>query len=103
MNLTEKDMISYKYNCQYCGKNFKNIGNLANHHRNNCYWNPHSGSQETLHKKPFPCDSCGAAYMQERRLRYHKRHECGLIHTCEICNNTFLHRSSLNEHKKRCV
>lgn len=51
---------------------------------------------------PFECDLCGRRLSSNLTLSRHKLlHEGTRTHRCPECGNTFVRRSSLNEHRRR--
>ena len=77
------------YPCQYCKKEFRQLGALKNH--------------ELIHtnEKPFSCKMCKKRFRQGTSL---KRHE--LIHSgkkpyqCKYCEKTFRHLLAHKEHER---
>lgn len=48
----------------------------------------------------FVCQQCNRPFGQLKALTYHKRWECGQIHTCEICAKEYRIIVSLKRHMK---
>ncbi|XP_044731146.1 zinc finger protein 569-like [Chrysoperla carnea] len=73
--------------CPYCGRAFKELGNLKQHIR------IHTG------EKPYECEFCPKKFAQWSSLRSHR-----VVHTgeknyaCEICGKAFSRLVTLNKH-----
>ncbi|XP_076237935.1 uncharacterized protein LOC143181437 [Calliopsis andreniformis] len=53
-----------------------------------------------LHRKPYPCHSCGRSYTRKDTLRRHMRDECGKIpqYICYVCQKGFKQKSNFQRH-----
>lgn len=91
-----------KHACEYCGKSYVTSQYLRKHQRETCSSNPGSKDFLTRINKPFACLQCGTRYATKSGLNFHIRRECGQVQICHLCNDTFLHYSSLRKHIPRC-
>ncbi|XP_076644880.1 uncharacterized protein LOC143354555 isoform X7 [Halictus rubicundus] len=89
------------YSCKCCGKSFTSASFLQAHWNYRCYLNPESQLYKTGKVSRFACTVCGANYSRQNDLMWHVRHECGKLQRCTHCGKTFLHRTSLYNHKTR--
>ncbi|ETO25858.1 zinc finger and SCAN domain containing protein [Reticulomyxa filosa] len=94
----KKEQVSHKrtatpkkYECEKCGKTFKNNNNLKQHITG-------------VHTKVFRCpyDACQLPcklFGQQRHLRVHiERFHLKVRETCEFCKKSFYDKSSLRKH-----
>nr|XP_033327858.1 longitudinals lacking protein, isoforms N/O/W/X/Y-like isoform X1 [Megalopta genalis]XP_033327859.1 longitudinals lacking protein, isoforms N/O/W/X/Y-like isoform X1 [Megalopta genalis] len=89
------------YSCKRCGKSFTSASFLQAHWNYRCYLNPESQLCKTGKVGRYACSVCGANYSRQNDLMWHVRHECGKLQRCAHCGKTFLHRTSLYNHKTR--
>lgn len=82
------DRIVY---CQYCGKPFRNRGQLKRH--------------MVVHQKdrprPYRCDLCGKCYSYAQVLEVHRRTHTGeRPYHCKFCGRRFNQNGHLKEHER---
>ena len=81
-------VITGRNTCEFCGKVFVNLSNLTVHRRS------HTG------EKPYQCNVCDYTTAQSskltRHMKIHKKHKC------DLCNETFVHKSDFNNHLDQC-
>ena len=82
-----------------CGRKFKAMRYLREHHQKKCSENPKAIERM---KKKYMCDQCDKVYYLAQHLRYHvtKVHEQTFRFCCEICGNGFMYQCLLDRHIK---
>lgn len=93
--LPTDDYSEDRLTCQYCKRCFQKIPAKIVHEKT-CFSNP----TVVREKEPLFCNDCGFTCSNKYSLTYHKAHDCGVVHRCEKCNNTFLTLQSLKRHCK---
>lgn len=84
--------LELKLQCEYCNKRF-GIRRALEHHLNRIH----------LNRKPYQCDICDKAYINEWSLTEHKRfkhegHKRALKYPCPFCDKKFAQNSTLKSH-----
>jgi len=76
------------HSCYYCGKQFKQVGDVKRHVR------VHTGA------KPFSCGQCKEVFGRPDHLKTHllKSHSKGTWVTCHICQKKFCTKGDLKKH-----
>ncbi|XP_051168898.1 histone-lysine N-methyltransferase MECOM-like [Leptopilina boulardi] len=82
--------------CRYCER--ANFGSIIGKklHEYNCYLNPRNVEEKK--QLMFKCSDCSFACNRKQYLNYHKTHDCGKKHKCEICDKHYGTLRSLQLH-----
>ncbi|XP_076677227.1 uncharacterized protein LOC143373662 isoform X2 [Andrena cerasifolii] len=116
----EEDITTRNFPCDLCPKRYPDQNSLARHRKTHtgdrpfqcleCHKNfPTSTALRrhlTLHNsqsRPLPCIYCGRRFVEKASLVKHEQsHLAGdqRIHTCDVCQKSFLHATDLSLHKK---
>ena len=86
---SEEISLKKRFQCEHCGKSYKQKSSLNTHRR------IHTGEM------PFKCEDCGKRFKQQVNLTYHKRiHSNEQPFECEDCGKRFRFAKYLSNHKK---
>ncbi|XP_077292007.1 uncharacterized protein LOC143915311 [Arctopsyche grandis] len=87
------------YKCADCGEGYNKRIELAKH-RLEVHSDPSLIEQKNK-PGPFACTSCDRMYQTKVGLDGHMRSHNGDIYVCDLCGNSFNHRTGLETHHKR--
>ena len=82
-------VIKRPFQCIFCGKSFRDTGNLKCHER------IHTG------EVPFECETCKKTFKSKSELNQHERiHSGEMPYECKTCNKRFNQPTNLKAHER---
>lgn len=90
ISVDERDKVVEKYNCDICGKNFRNEENLKRHN-----FKIHSIEYENL-----LCQTCGFYTTSKTEFKNHTKNHKRKEFECSICNKKYFTQSHFHAHMR---